>query len=102
MPLPTLRLRPRGSIARLRVKMEFAFSFLVRLFHPLQHAGLSRRTPRWVSNLYPFGLRRPPIGAGFSVSGFRKPQSPRLFLRGWTAGSARAEQLNRYAGRNDI
>jgi hypothetical protein len=26
--------------------MEFAFSFLVRLFHPLQHAGLSRRTPK--------------------------------------------------------
>jgi hypothetical protein len=30
--------------------MEFAFSFLVRLFHPLQHAGLSRRTPRRDSN----------------------------------------------------
>src|ERR1700685_2829218 len=27
-----------------------ACSFLVRLFHPLQHAGLSRRTPREHSN----------------------------------------------------
>src|SRR3954454_11418720 len=33
------------SIARLRVKMEVALSFLVGLFHPLQHAGLARRTP---------------------------------------------------------
>src|ERR1700681_4823370 len=55
MPLPTLRPKPRGTIARLRVKMEFAFSFLVRLFHPLQHAGLSRRTPRQQSNGRPNG-----------------------------------------------
>jgi hypothetical protein len=30
--------------------MEFAFSFPVRLFHPLQHAGLARRTPGMDSN----------------------------------------------------
>src|SRR5712692_2067352 len=30
------------------------FSFLVGLFHPLQHAGLSRRTRRQDSNLQPY------------------------------------------------
>src|ERR1700688_4866986 len=44
-----------ATIARLRVKMEFALSFLVRLFHPLQHAGLSRRTPKQDSNRGPSG-----------------------------------------------
>src|SRR6478752_5258120 len=33
------------SPARLEAKMESLFSFPVGLFHPLQHAGLSRRTP---------------------------------------------------------
>src|SRR5439155_514461 len=31
--------------ARLEARMESLFSFPVGLFHPLQHAGLSRRTP---------------------------------------------------------
>ena len=42
-PLSTLRWVPRGSSARLEAKW-FATPFLVRLFHPLLHAGLSRRT----------------------------------------------------------
>ena len=33
------------SPARLEARMESLFSFPVGLFHPLQHAGLSRRTP---------------------------------------------------------
>jgi hypothetical protein len=45
--------------------MEFAFSFPVRLFHPLQHAGLSRRTLKRVSRRHPFGKPRPPIGGDF-------------------------------------
>ena len=32
--------------ARFEAKMDSLLSFLVGLFHPLQHAGLSRRTPR--------------------------------------------------------
>src|SRR6476620_10638643 len=31
--------------ARLEARMDSLFSFPVGLFHPLQHAGLSRRTP---------------------------------------------------------
>src|SRR5499427_7887701 len=33
------------SPARLEVRMDSLFSFPVGLFHPLQHAGLSRRSP---------------------------------------------------------
>src|SRR5436190_567003 len=32
--------------ARLEARMDSLLSFPVGLFHPLQHAGLSRRTPR--------------------------------------------------------
>src|SRR5437667_10004104 len=32
-------------LARLEARMESLFSFPVGLFHPLQHAGLSRRSP---------------------------------------------------------
>ena len=42
-PLSTLRWVPRGSSARLEAKVD-RYSFLVRLFHPLLHAGLPRRT----------------------------------------------------------
>jgi len=33
------------TLARFEAKMDSLLSFLVGLFHPLQHAGLSRRTP---------------------------------------------------------
>src|SRR5919201_5289495 len=48
-PTGTSGLRFRGQLtlspARLEARMESLFSFPVGLFHPLQHAGLSRRTP---------------------------------------------------------
>src|SRR5436305_9991285 len=33
------------TTARLEARMDSLFSFPVGLFHPLQHAGLARRTP---------------------------------------------------------
>jgi hypothetical protein len=48
-PTGTSGLRFRGQLtlppARLEARMETLFSFPVGLLHPLQHAGLSRRTP---------------------------------------------------------
>jgi|ERR1700674_1072931 len=48
-PTGTSGLRFRGQLtlspARLEARMESLFSFPVGLLHPLQHAGLSRRTP---------------------------------------------------------
>src|ERR1700687_5762296 len=35
------------SPARLEARMDSLLSFPVGLFHPLQHAGLSRRSPRY-------------------------------------------------------
>ena len=43
MPLSTLRLSPRGASRKTQGQDGVAFSFPVGLFHPLQHAGLSRR-----------------------------------------------------------
>jgi len=42
-----LRFKPHLAMcpARLEARMDSLFSFPVGLFHPLQHAGLSRRTP---------------------------------------------------------
>jgi hypothetical protein len=50
--------------------MEFAFSFLVRLFHPLQHAGSSRRTLKQDSRRGAIGSQLKPIGAELSVCRF--------------------------------
>src|ERR1700689_4619193 len=44
MPLFTLRVPPHDDPCKPRGQDGFAFSFPVGLFHPLQHAGLSRRT----------------------------------------------------------
>ena len=48
-PTGTSGLRFRGQLtlspARLEARMESLFSFPVGLLHPLQHAGLPRRTP---------------------------------------------------------
>jgi len=48
-PTGTSGLRFRGQLtlppARLEARMESLFSFPVGLLHPLQHAGLSRRSP---------------------------------------------------------
>src|SRR5258708_36426836 len=45
MPLSTLQTTPRGIACKTRGQDGFAASFPVGLFHPLQHAGLSRRSP---------------------------------------------------------
>src|ERR1700722_4974202 len=43
MPLFTLQWWPRGDHCKTRGRVD-CYSFLVRLSHPLLHAGLSRRT----------------------------------------------------------
>src|SRR5713101_7864407 len=45
MPLSTLQTTPRGVARKTRGQDGFTTSFPVGLFHPLQHAGLSRRSP---------------------------------------------------------
>src|SRR5271168_5567020 len=45
VPLSTLQETPRGVPSKTRGQDGFATSFPVGLLHPLQHAGLSRRTP---------------------------------------------------------
>src|SRR5712664_3640399 len=45
MPLSTLQATPRDVACKTQGQDGFAASFPVGLFHPLQHAGLSRRTP---------------------------------------------------------
>ena len=44
MPLSTLRATPRDVACKTEGQDGVAVSFLVGLFHSLQHAGLSRRT----------------------------------------------------------
>jgi hypothetical protein len=44
MPRSTLRITPRDVPRKTRGQDGVAFSFPVGLLHPLQHAGLSRRT----------------------------------------------------------
>src|SRR5438046_4192039 len=56
--------------ARLEARMESLFSFPVGLFHPLQHAGLSRRTP----------VSRPTVG-------MRRVRTALDFLRNSLQGS---------------
>src|ERR1035437_10631891 len=43
IPLFTLRCAPRGTQRKTRCRVD-RYSFLVRIFHSLLHAGLSRRT----------------------------------------------------------
>jgi hypothetical protein len=45
MPLSTLQTTPRGVARKTRGQDGFATSFPVGLLHPLQHAGLARRSP---------------------------------------------------------
>jgi hypothetical protein len=45
MPLSTLRVTPRDVTRKTEGQDGVAVSFLVGLFHSLQHAGLSRRSP---------------------------------------------------------
>jgi hypothetical protein len=45
MPLSTLQETPRDVPRKTQGQDGFATSFPVGLLHPLQHAGLSRRTP---------------------------------------------------------
>ena len=46
MPLSTLQASPRGDTCKTQGQDGVAFSFPAGLSHPLQHAGLARRTPR--------------------------------------------------------
>ncbi len=50
MPLSTLQETPRDVPRKTRGQDGFATSFPVGLLHPLQHAGLARRTPGGPSN----------------------------------------------------
>src|SRR5438046_9576376 len=45
MPLSTLQETPRDVPSKTRGQDGFATSFPVGVLHPLQHAGLSRRSP---------------------------------------------------------
>jgi len=58
-PLFTLHWRPHGFQCKTRGRAD-RYSFLVRLFHPQLHAGLSRRTPTSFSDesKYSNGQRR--------------------------------------------
>jgi len=58
MPLSTLQTTPHGVARKTRGQDGFATSFPVRLFHPLQHAGSSRRSPnRRLTTRNRIGLR---------------------------------------------
>src|ERR1700686_2308705 len=50
MPLSTLRLIPRGITRKTQGQDGVAFSLPVGILPPLQHAGLTRRTPSVCSN----------------------------------------------------
>ena len=80
MPLSTLQETPRDVPGKTRGQDGFATSFPVGLLHPLQHAGLSRRSPGCPSSVHNrtdrirsferlfFGLRRPPCPIRVVVS----------------------------------
>jgi hypothetical protein len=72
MPLSTLRLRPRGSSRKTQGQDGVAVSFPVGLFHPLQHAGLSRRTPGRDSHMHPLVNNPPDKCFVFSLQMFRE------------------------------
>src|ERR1700686_928495 len=50
MPLSTLRLTPRGATRKTQGQDGVALSFPAGILPPLQHAGLTRRTPVGDSN----------------------------------------------------
>src|ERR1700741_4073550 len=52
MPLSTLQVTPRDVPSKTRGQDGFATSFPVGLLHPLQHAGLTRRTPSCPSSAH--------------------------------------------------
>jgi hypothetical protein len=45
IPLSTLQPTPHDAACKTQARMDSLLSFPVGLFHPLQHAGLARRTP---------------------------------------------------------
>ena len=51
MPLSTLQAPPHDDACKTQGQDGVAFSFSAELFHPLQHAGLARRTPRLLDAL---------------------------------------------------
>jgi hypothetical protein len=57
-PLSTLRCVPRDTQRKTRGRAD-RYSFLVRNFHPLLHAGLARRTVMpWLRQFHPRALPR--------------------------------------------
>src|SRR5262249_45084188 len=69
MPLSTLQASPRDDACKTRGQDGFATSFPVGLLHPLQHAGLSRRSPVCPSEL---GLNRRTAGHAAARNGARR------------------------------
>src|SRR6476660_8980940 len=59
MPLSPLQETPRDVPCKTRGQDGFATSFPVGLLHPLQHAGLSRRTPACPSSTPSAGKSEP-------------------------------------------
>src|SRR6476659_3483351 len=84
VPLSTLQETPRGVPSKTRGQDGFATSFPVGLLHPLQHAGLTRRTPDCPSFSGALGIgsrRIPAMQCSLDVrgSGSRRHRSPMLF-----------------------
>src|SRR6202030_734963 len=75
MPLSTLQETPRDVPSKTRGQDGFATSFPVGLLHPLQHAGLSRRSPS-----FPLCLDSSPYYA--LASFFCTIQQPRVSPQG--------------------
>src|SRR5258708_6408038 len=71
MPLSTLQETSRDVSSKTRGQDGFATSFPVGLLHPLQHAGLSRRSPACPSSDHNRGLTLPklanPLGFAFRI-----------------------------------
>src|SRR3981189_2628206 len=79
MPLSTLQETPRGGPSKTRGQDGFATSFPVGLWHPLQHAGLSRRSP----------------GCPLTVRNSEPPRFPPVVFAECARDSATAEKESR-------
>jgi hypothetical protein len=97
MPLSTPQDTPHDVPCKTRGQDGFATSFPVGLLHPLQHAGLSRRSPVCPSSDRNWCQRCPrsPESAGWKIGqrliGFRSMCAPTLLFY---ARAVRARQIN--------
>src|SRR5260370_22591261 len=79
MPLSTLQETPRDVPSKTRGQDGVATSFPVGLLHPLQHAGLSRRSPVSPS----FGSNRERFGESWQITSAKRTyQLSKSFLVG--------------------